>query len=318
MLLSIVVLVSRGNNWIMGGQSFSKVGPHFTIHVAEYSSQGKRSANEDKVFMKLDFNPKGKKKLPDNPSLFCVMDGHSGDRCANYLKNVLPDLIRNHEEYGGDWDKVLKDSFDTADRGFLQDAQKKTLKDGSTCLLVAIQDQKVICANVGDCRAILVNKSQKETPTVMSTDHKPDEPSEKERIIKHGGTVKHGRINGNKLSVSRSFGDLKFKNVETHEEYMVSAVPEVRYFDISKETEFIVIACDGFWDVISNEEMLEFVRKELEPGRMLIEERMDPSQEIYALCMRMTEWAGQKGSKDNLSCVLIVFDHNHVKMKSKR
>ena len=62
-----------------------------------------------------------------------------------------------------------------------------------------------------------------------------------------GGTVANGRISGNLLSVSRGFGDLKYKNNETLEERLVSVVPDVFVHDLTEDTEFLLLACDGIW-----------------------------------------------------------------------
>ena len=95
----------------------------------------------------------------------------------------------------------------------------------------------------------------------LSFDHKPNNELESKRILAAGGWVEFNRVNGN-LALSRALGDFVFKRNEAKkaEEQIVTAYPDVEIKDITTDHEFIVLACDGIWDVLSNEEVLEFVR----------------------------------------------------------
>lgn len=92
----------------------------------------------------------------------------------------------------------------------------------------------------------------------MSCDHKPIDVSEKARIEKAGGTVSNAggvpRVNGN-LNLSRAIGDLKYKaNDELPPEaQVITAHPDVRVFELSAADHFFLLACDGIWDVLSNQ-----------------------------------------------------------------
>uniref|UniRef100_A0A672QXH7 Protein phosphatase, Mg2+/Mn2+ dependent, 1Na (putative) n=1 Tax=Sinocyclocheilus grahami TaxID=75366 RepID=A0A672QXH7_SINGR len=116
--------------------------------------------------------------------------------------------------------------------------------------------------NCGDSRTFLCRDGQ----VVFHTeDHKPINPREKERIQNAGGSVTLQRINGS-LAVSRALGDFDFKEVEwrTQTEQLVSPEPEVYELERSPEDEFLVVACDGVWDAIGNEELCAFVRNRLQ------------------------------------------------------
>jgi protein phosphatase PTC2/3 len=105
---------------------------------------------------------------------------------------------------------------------------------------------------------------------LLSYDHKPNNELETKRILAAGGWVELNRVNGN-LALSRALGDFVFKKNEAKkaEEQIVTAFPDVDIKEITNDHEFIVLACDGIWDVLSNEEVVEFVRsriaQEIEP-----------------------------------------------------
>ena len=92
----------------------------------------------------------------------------------------------------------------------------------------------------------------------LSLDHKPTNSEEKQRIEAAGGTVSNAggvpRVNGN-LNLSRAIGDLKYKSNGSlpPEAQIITAHPDVRVFELSSEDQFFVLACDGVWDVLSNE-----------------------------------------------------------------
>jgi serine/threonine protein phosphatase PrpC len=92
----------------------------------------------------------------------------------------------------------------------------------------------------------------------LSMDHKPMNDEEKRRIEAAGGSVSHAggvpRVNGN-LNLSRAIGDLKYKSNKElpPEAQIITAHPDVRVFELSSEDQFFLLACDGVWDVLSNE-----------------------------------------------------------------
>ena len=122
---------------------------------------------------------------------------------------------------------------------------------GATACVVLITEDHIFCANAGDSRAVLCQKSE---AIPLSFDHKPDNEQEKERIEDAGSSVRCGRVGGN-LAVSRAIGDHYYKH-ETSlpaQEQAVTCFPDVleRKRDSGKD-EFIIIACDGVWDVKDN------------------------------------------------------------------
>jgi len=102
---------------------------------------------------------------------------------------------------------------------------------------------------------------------------------EKRRIVSAGGFIEYGRVNGN-LALSRAIGDFEFKqnfSLEP-EDQIVTADPEIISHDITGEEEFLVLACDGIWDCLSSQQVVDFVRRKIASGvdlKDICEEAMD-------------------------------------------
>jgi len=154
---------------------------------------------------------------------------------------------------------------------------------GCTAVVVLVvrradgEGPRLFCANAGDSRAIL---SRAGRVVALSEDHKPENAGETARIVKAGGFVQQmpggARVQGD-LNLSRAFGDLRYKKPENlpPEEQIVTAFPEVRVFPMSgEEDEFMVLGCDGIWERMGNQEMVDFVRPRI---ASMIEKGQDAS-----------------------------------------
>ena len=119
----------------------------------------------------------------------------------------------------------------------------------------------MVCGNAGDSRCVL---SRGGVAVPLSFDHKPTNTAEMQRIQKAGGFVTGGRVNGN-LALSRAIGDFDFKqNAQVApEDQAISAKPDIITTQLQPEDDFLVLACDGIWDCMSNDEVIAFVRQEL-------------------------------------------------------
>jgi serine/threonine protein phosphatase PrpC len=117
-----------------------------------------------------------------------------------------------------------------------------------------ITPSHIVCANVGDSRCVLGQKSK---VVALTEDHKPSIIEEKNRIEKAVGFVRFDRVNG-ELAMSRAIGDFRYKmnaTLELHE-HLVICLPDISIQERNKhEDETLILACDGVWDVISNEEV---------------------------------------------------------------
>lgn len=136
-------------------------------------------------------------------------------------------------------------------------------KSGSTAVCALISSTHVFLANCGDSRAVISrNGAPNCVAYLISTyDHKPINPVEKERIQKAGGSVMIQRVNGS-LAVSRALGDFEYKQVEGMGpcEQLVSPEPEITVHERTECDEFLVLACDGVWDVMNNDDLCDFIR----------------------------------------------------------
>ena len=209
-----------------------------------------------------------------NTFFFAVYDGHGGNGCSLYLKEKLHHFIKNFTK------ESLNEAINTVEEKFMSEEaldEKGEIKDpsGSCGIMALIQKNKLIIANVGDSRLVLFKKNS----LYFSTeDHKPGSPSEKTRIEKGGGMVyqtpsliplhQNGkeieppwRVLPGRLSVSRTFGDVEAKNEKLGGmKNVVVALPDITEIELDEDFNFMVLGCDGIFDVLSNEEILECVK----------------------------------------------------------
>lgn len=138
---------------------------------------------------------------------------------------------------------------------------------GCTANVALIYKNTLYVANAGDSRCLLANKGE---IVPMSSDHKPDLDIEKQRIIKAGGFVLDGRMNSN-LNLSRALGDLEYKKntvLDVHEQLII-AVPDVKAYEITEKTDYILLGCDGVWETMSNTDISDFIYENLKKGTEL-------------------------------------------------
>jgi len=193
--------------------------------------------------------------------------------------------------------KVMEESFVILDDYMRTIPPWKNGEDqsGTTAVCGFITKNDIICANCGDSRAIVSSGGELK---LVTRDHKPYNDEEKRRIEKAGGSVMMQRVNGS-LAVSRALGDYEYKATENMPsiEQQVSPLPEIFVLERDYDRdEFLVLACDGIWDVMSNQEVLDFVNKELQ----IREDRGE-------ICDNLIEECFQRGSRDNMSVVLVTF-----------
>jgi len=134
---------------------------------------------------------------------------------------------------------------------------------------------------------------------VLATiDHKPASPEEEKRIKKAGGCVINNRVNG-QLAVSRVFGDFEYKGTKGKDPKKQLITPEPEIYVREREAnmdEFMVLACDGVWDVMSNEDIVDFIA-----------DRMRVTADLEKICNLVLDTCLHKGSRDNMSIILIAF-----------
>ena len=214
------------------------------------SIQGRRPSQEDRCF--------ARERMPGGCSFFAVYDGHGGDRAARFATDVMCERFVNSAAFKKlDIVKALKQAFHQTETEFLNIAGREGLRDGTTAIVAVVQEDTLTVAHVGDSRGVLCRGGK---AVVLTEDHKPDLEPEKRRIEALGGFVSFigcWRAMGI-LAMSRAIGDLFLKPY-------VSAEPDVRAMPIVAADEFIVLASDGVYDVLNNEQVVQIARSAASP-----------------------------------------------------
>ncbi|KXS18075.1 protein phosphatase 2C [Gonapodya prolifera JEL478] len=211
-------------------------------------------------------------------SFYGVFDGHGGASVAQYAGKRLHWKVAQQEEFAkGDFETALKKGFLSIDDELRDDPDFQNDPSGCTAVVAIVTDDDVIyVANAGDSRCVLCSDGK---AVAMSEDHKPGNPDESARIMRGGGFVEYGRVNGN-LALSRALGDFEFKQNPSlpPEEQVVTAFPDVVARKVTPSDEFLVLACDGIWDVLDNQQVCDFVSRavsEQKPLGVVCEDLMD-------------------------------------------
>ncbi|CAK8988621.1 Probable protein phosphatase 2C 22 (AtPP2C22) [Durusdinium trenchii] len=176
---------------------------------------------------------------------FAVYDGHGGSEAVSYVKEALPKLLG--KEKGPDMGLRMKEAFQKADAALLDHLQRDEADvlgyplSSGVCACIAVRDEhELAVANLGDCRALAYKGG---SLIVMTKEHKPCEPCEKERLSMQGiQTTSDGYLPGG-LSVSRALGDFT-RSTWTKCPGLLSE-PEVTVFSVDSDMEFILLASDG-------------------------------------------------------------------------
>ncbi|KAF6207040.1 hypothetical protein GE061_018278 [Apolygus lucorum] len=174
------------------------------------------------------------------------------------------------------------------------------MDSGCTAVVALITKDKLFVANAGDSRAVL---SRNGTAVDLSVDHKPEDAVELKRIQNAGGKVTNdGRVNGG-LNLSRALGDHFYKRSADLDarEQMITALPDVVVENLDRSTdEFIVLACDGIWNSMSSQEVVDFVRPLVQKGETL----SSICEKLFESCLA-PDTLGDGTGCDNMTCVIV-------------
>ncbi|KAE8683444.1 putative protein phosphatase 2C 11 [Hibiscus syriacus] len=244
-----------------------------------YSSfKGKRPSMED--FYETRISEVDGRKV----AFFGVFDGHGGSRTAEYLRNNLFKNLSTHPDFIKDTKTAIVEAFKQTDDGYLNEEKGQKKDAGSTASTAVLLGDRLLVANVGDSR-VVASRSGSAVP--LSVDHKPDRSDERQRIEDAGGFIIWAgtwRVGG-VLAVSRAFGDKLLKP------YVV-AEPEIQEEEIVG-VDFIIIASDGLWNVVSNQDAVASVQD---------------VTDAEAAARKLIKEAYARGSSDNITCIVVRFD----------
>jgi len=292
-----------------------------TLGAGVSAYQGSRCAMEDVFMMRLwadiekdeeDEPPAKIQRLDDNCnkklSFFAVCDGHGGSCAAEYVCENLMKNITSQRGFRKETESSILKGFAATENSFLELVERKEMDGmlGTTVTMAIVIGHDLYVANVGDSEAVLCSKGK---PCVLTQVHIPSDPLETERIKNEGGLVMKDR-EGNmrlghpvwnpnyvNLGVSRAIGDMYFKTSEFVGTKCsgLSAVPSVTKRKLTADDEFMIIASDGFWDVVKHGEAVEFVR-----ARM--------ASDSNQICKELIDLCQLRRSQDNITVLLVKFE----------
>ncbi|KAI8943083.1 hypothetical protein NX059_001114 [Plenodomus lindquistii] len=154
----------------------------------------------------------------------------------------------------------------------------------------ASRQRVLYTANVGDARIVLCRNGR---ALRLSYDHKGSDENEGRRVASAGGLILNNRVNG-VLAVTRALGDAYMKDLVTGHPYTTETVIQ------ADQDEFLILACDGLWDVCSDQEAVDLVRGVHDP------------QEASK---KLVDYALARFSTDNLSCMVVRFDNKALRQR---
>ncbi|OAY44000.1 probable protein phosphatase 2C 34 [Manihot esculenta] len=269
-----LILRSSGFINLDGSKNFASV----------FSKRGEKGVNQDTFIVWEGFGCQ-------EDMMFCgIFDGHGpwGHFVAKKVREWMPScLLCNWQETLGEtsvdpdidlesdkkhqrfniWKHSYIKTCAAVDQELGQHRKIDTCHSGTTALTIVRQGEDIFLANVGDSRAVLATTSDDGdlVSVQLTTDFKPNLPQESERILQCKGRVfclddepMVHRIwlpdeESPGLAMSRAFGDYCIKD------FGLISVPEVTQRHITSKDQFVVLATDGVWDVISNQEAVEIV-----------------------------------------------------------
>lgn len=269
--------VGLGSSASETGKGKSKMDKHITHGYHTVVGKG-RHAMEDYLFAQF-------KQVGDNElGLFAIFDGHLGHEIPDYLRSHLFENILNEPDFWTQTENAIRRAYWITDATILEKAVDLG-KGGSTAVTaILINCQKLVVANVGDSRAVVCKNG---VAKQLSVDHEPNK--ERQNIENRGGFVSNfpgdvARVDG-QLAVARAFGD---KSLKKH----LSSEPDVAVEIIDDDTEFVILASDGIWKVMSNQEAVDCVKDK---------------KEARAAAKHLNEEAQARKSSDDISCIVIKF-----------
>jgi serine/threonine protein phosphatase PrpC len=264
---------------------------------------GQRPSNEDHHFIYENINGENTSNMDIN--FYAIFDGHGGKGVSKFLKDKLPSYFVKKDLL---YHPTKKTEYYKYIKKVINNVQEKLIKEvptsknsGSTSLTSIFYNHNnkkyFYVINIGDSRMIKCNKYN--IGIQLTKDHKPISYEEKKRISELGGKIIYdqGDWRIKDLSVSRAFGDLDAMP-------FVYPLPDIFRYESEPNDKFIVMACDGLWDVMSNQDVVDFILEELDKLKKNKTTNGGGKNNIAKL---LGEYAIQKGSYDNITIIIVFF-----------
>lgn len=260
--------------------------PYYETSI--HAIKNMRRKMEDKHVIIPDFNTLFNIQDQEEQAYFAVYDGHGGVDAAIYAANHLHVNLVQQESFNQDPIEALCRAFKVTDERFVKKASREHLRCGTTGVVTFLRGRTLYVAWLGDSQVILVRKGQ---VVELMKPHKPDREDEKQRIEALGGCViwfGTWRVNGS-LSVSRAIGDSE------HKPYICGDADH-GIFPLDGTEDYLVLACDGFWDTVSPDEAVRVVSDHLQEN----------AGDTTMVAHKLVASARDAGSSDNIT-VIVVF-----------
>ncbi|CAJ1068614.1 protein phosphatase 1F [Xyrichtys novacula] len=273
------------------------------LHSSVHAIKNTRRKMEDRHLALPEFNQLLGIQEGVRHAYYAVFDGHGGVDAAIFAATHLHVFLSKQESLKSDAAAAFRSAFTQTDELFRSKAKRERLRSGTTGVAVLIQDQKLTAAWLGDSQVILVREGQ--TVTLMDP-HKPDREDEKQRIEDLGGCVTFmgcWRVNGT-YAVSRAIGDFDQKPY-------VSGDADCSTNTLQGNEDYLLLACDGFFDAVSPSEVPQLVLDALQqpdnPEEGQGDAPLDQSDDAVGLrvAQRLVGHAKAAGSSDNITVMLV-------------
>jgi len=211
--------------------------------------------------------------------LFGVCDGHGGKKAVELAERRIPEVFKtvgngNANDYRWIWTELFRKVA----------SETQAFTDGACTAVGFLRGYDISCANVGDCRIIIIGNRVRQ----LTVDHNFCNSDELDRVIRAGGAVINRRLvieDGHSINISRAFGDKEFRG-------LIIAESAVNAYSLSRSDKAIVAMTDGISKVLGNEEVAELV---------LVSEKL-PIEEV---AKKIAENARMAGSDDDIGIVVL-------------
>lgn len=283
-----------------------------------------RPTNEDREICFLNLDDKGQIVNPKYAAidLFIICDGHGGSKLSDFVSNRLHFHLTDKNLHYPLHDNIFVIISKKINQEIIANHNKIAYDCGTTALVIVrcfdVNFKQILqIMNVGDCRAVINNNG---LAIPLTIDHKPFNSQEKLRIAKVNFELEDHRAIKNiyydgsdwrihNLSVSRAFGD--FDSLP-----QVTFIPQIFNYYVNNE-EFLIMGCDGLWDVLSNSEAINFVYdhyhgNQIDCYEIITEKNVcvyptTKSSRSNNIAHKLAQYAIAKGSNDNVSIIILFF-----------
>lgn len=235
-----------------------------------------------------------------------IYDGHNGDIAVNLVQKYLHIHIHSYFIKGNGISQSIKKAFHTMDEQICEHAKHcqednhSDYSSGTTACVTILFKNILYIANIGDSRCVL---SKNGRAIVLTVDHRVSiNKKEKDRIIEAGGTLDDEGYLGGCLGVCRGFGSFDKQTSEKIKGLICE--PDLYEFKITEDDEFLIICCDGIFDVMTSQEAVNRVRISL-----------IQNTDAHIAAKNLCDLAYTRKSLDNLSALVVIFQYPEVKKK---